>query len=173
MEMRGYWKANVSALLVVLGALLASVWGVGLLGSLLHSPHFITGWILAVLLALTALIWWNPPLDEGSSAALMRRVKLNLWIGVVLLVAFLTHTELGFPHGWIERLVALGFVVLLSSTVLGGLIVRQHGLDRVLTRRWLQAQVAIHWSLVGLGLFHGIFTHTHGLLAHFFLPGHS
>ena len=164
---RGAWILGGCMTVAIL---LASAWMVSQFKDGLHSPHFLTGWVAALVLGISALGWWSPPLDLGERARLQRRVRLNLWVAALLLFTFLVHTEFRMPLGWIERALTLGFVGLLVSSCVGALIAAGTTGDRILILRWLRVQVAIHWSLLGLALFHGVFTHTHGLMAHYLFP---
>lgn len=168
-------------LLVVLGVALVRV----VLQRTLYAPAFLTGWILAGLVCWTAASWWSPPQElEG----LARRMRAQVALSLLTLTAFLIHIDLRLPRGWIETALFALAISVGASLVIGRSLALEAderrrggtpaGDERRLWRRadrerrvsrWLRVHVSLLWALLALALFHGVFLHLHGLLAHLFL----
>lgn len=138
--------------------------------STLLDLSFQTGWLLCAGVGLLAASWWFPRFDRG---ALARRVRKHLAVSAVLTLVYAAHVDLRLPVGWMESVLFVLFGLLLTSTVAGALLLRRGvassdapGIDR-----WLGLHVSITWALFGAAVFHGVFTHGHGLLAHVFVHG--
>jgi len=143
---------------------LLSHWVQGQLDATLLTPSFLTGWVLALVLGLSALNWVRAvPGIEG----LRSRVGLQLVIGALMLLLFLIHVELRLPDGLLESALTIGFEAMLASVLIGGLIAFYYEPDAARLKRWLRIQVGIHWSVLGVAMFHGVFSHVHSALAYF------
>jgi len=176
-----------------LGALLLCVLAVAAtemaLQRTLFAPTFLTGWILAAPVLWMAAGWWSPPRELEDLALRMRgEVALSL----AALAAFLVHIDLRLPRGWIESALFSLVIAVGASLVIGRSLALERderrrdgppeGDERRTRRRvdrerrvgrWLRVHVALVWTLLALGLFHGAFVHLHGLLAHLFLYGEA
>jgi len=154
---------------VLLAAVLAATLGVGRLQETLYTPTFLTGWLLALPVGLAALAWWRIPSDATELA---RRVRRQLVLAALALFLFGVHVELELPVGWIETALFALLVAFLASTLSGSVLLADADDPEERDRRaeaWLRLHVPIVWSLLALGVFHGVFVHLHGLLAHLVL----
>ena len=160
-----------AAALLALAAVLFLAWS----RTTLLDLSFQTGWLLCAGVGALALSWWFPRLEAPR---LSRRLRLHLLGGWLLAAVFAVHVDLRAPVGWVETILFVLFALLLTSTVAGTMIVRRvteaterEGSDAGSIDRWLPIHVSLTYSLFGAALFHGVFTHAHGLMAHLFLHG--
>ena len=148
----------------------------------LPAPYFLTGWCAGGLLALVAHSWW---ITEMEGPRLRRRLRLHVYAAILLLALFAIHVDFRVPNGWLEVALTALFAAMLASTAVGAKLVgafagvshvgraeasapRHEAGERQL-RRWLFVHVPLTYSLLSLSLFHGLFVHSHGALAHLFL----
>ena len=129
---------------------------------------FLSGWALTAGVGVLAWCWWFAGLD---APALSRHMRVHLNVSVALVALCALHVEPHVPTGWIETILLVLFLGLLSSTVVGLRLVRGSGTAIESIHRWLQVHVALTYGLLGAALFHGVFVHGHGMLAYTFLGG--
>lgn len=132
----------------------------------LADASFLTGWILTTGIAVLACFWWFPRFD---AAGLPKRMRLHLGLGLLLVLLYALHAELRIPTGWIEGLLLCLLALLVTSTVAGVVLVRDRAGSPERVRRWVHVHVPLTYALLGAALFHGVFVHGHGMLAHVFL----
>ena len=133
----------------------------------LYEYTYLSGWCLAAVIVGFGLTWWFPDVDYTR---LSRRMHLHLSVSGLLAVLYVIHTEFRLPVGWMQTGLFALFVALIASTISGVsiLLKRNPGPDPDTIRRWLYVHVPMTYGLLALGLFHGVFVHAHGALAHFF-----
>ena len=128
---------------------------------------FQSGWLLVLLVAALTIPWWFP----GSTP--LRRARIGHFHPLLLIalwVAYLGHTGLRLPQGWVERVLLVAFAALTLSLLFGRARLRDSS-ERapVAFRHWCFLQSVVTSVLLAAALFHGLFVHAHGLLAHLFL----
>ena len=131
-----------------------------------------SGWLAAALTAAIALTWWK---FDANAPLLRRRVHIQLYLSCLLVVMFAVHIDMRVPNGWMGIALAILFAASAVSTIVGATIVhiaaraaetRPSGeADLIAVRRWLFVNASLAYSLLGLALIHGVFVHTHGVLA--------
>ena len=99
----------------------------------LYDGAFLSGWLL--LLTMLFLALYNirkkiPVLPIGSSSAWL---QLHVYAGWLAIVLFALHVGLRVPDGWLETILAVLFVLVAGSGVVG--LVLSRNLSRRLTRR--------------------------------------
>ncbi len=138
-------------------ALCLLAWRTSAQGSL-QTSYFLTGWLATLPVVVLALAWWIGGLDD---AGLARRLRTQLWLGLVLVVLYAAHVELRVPNGVMETTLSLLFGATLVSTVGGFAMVGTGSFQR----RWAIAHVALVHGLLSLTVVHGVLMHFHGALA--------
>ena len=128
--------------------------------------YFLSGW---ALLAAIAYDLFRRVRDAGSRCEVGNHAALTLLAASL----FGTHLELRIPNGWLEGMLALLFMLLLSNAIMGSLL--QAGLrsgalgpKRVspeFARGWMVVHIPLTASIVALGMVHGMLVHSHGLMA--------
>jgi len=154
----------VAALVLSLLGLLLGLVLQGWLDQGLLLPTFLSGWLLLLALGLGALGWLR---SLSNVEALRKRLGRQQLLAALMLSLFVVHGGLHVPRGWIEGAATLGFVMLLAVTLYGSCILLDPSSTNHRLKRWLRLQVRLHSALFCLALFHGIFTHTHCVLAYF------
>ena len=152
---------------VVIAAALAIFAGAALLRE--HSfarVYFLSGW---GLLAALSYDLFRRLRDAGIKTEVGNHAALSLLAASL----FATHLELRIPNGWLEGVLSVLFLLLLSNAIMGSLV--QMGLrtgvlgpKRVspdFARGWMTIHVPLTSSIVALGIVHGVLVHSHGVMA--------
>ena len=148
----------------------------------LFMPCVQSGWLAAAVIAAVALSWWAFNTDGQR---LCRRMRRQLCFSCLLVVLFAIHIDMRVPNGWIGLALTILFIAVIASTIVGAVIIHAatrardsvrrgadatpDGADLVAVRRWLFVNVPLSYSLLGLAIIHGLFVHSHGTLAFYFL----
>ncbi len=132
----------------------------------LRSPYFLTGWALfAVTLGFVLSAHIPPRLSLNAHA---RRLGYHADATLFGLVLAGAHVQWRLVNGWLDlclTFIAIGFV----WTVLAGWWAARTGASLPQLERWLRRQGFWAHAVVGAGLAHGLFMHSHGALAHWVL----
>ncbi|MBT7487254.1 MAG: hypothetical protein HN673_12860 [Rhodospirillales bacterium] len=100
----------------------------------LYQGPFLTGWLLLISMLLLSLYGVRKKLTMlpsiGRSAIW---VQFHVYLGYLCIGLFAIHIEFRVPDGWLEIMLAVLFVLVAGSGVLGIIISR--GLPRQLTRK--------------------------------------
>jgi hypothetical protein len=110
------WLAAASVLLVLGHRLYA-------LG--LQGPAFVTGWILAGLMLFLLLFNLRKKLPFLPLGAASDWTQAHIYLGLLSLVVFSLHSGLRLPSGMLESILALTYVVLALSGVVGVVVERR------------------------------------------------
>jgi hypothetical protein len=108
-------------------------WLVWIYGNGLRDPRYLDGWILAGGMGLQ--IYFHVAIKRGSlsPSAGMRWRKIHLFVGYLLIAAFLSHCEFSLPDTGFEWALWIGFVLVTLSGILGTYLAwalkARHGLD--------------------------------------------
>lgn len=128
----------------------------------LHDASFRSGWLLLVVLVAFAVVWWRRT-GRGRDQV---GAHFHPILVVGLVLSFGMHVGLELPRGWVERSLFVLFLALVLALVRG----RSHDAGSQDPRsRWGFGQLILGSLLLTMSLFHGVFVHAHGLLAHLFL----
>ena len=140
--------------LAALAALLFVFWLLNsYLTDSLRNAAYASGWVLMVLLLALALF---------PQKTVLARVHGGL--GTLALALFVTHMDFGLPDGGFEILLAVLFVVVSLSGIVGTRAI-QAGEEEPPTSTWRYVHASLTWGLLGFALLHGILMHAHGLMA--------
>ncbi len=99
----------------------------------LWEPAFVTGWILLGGMLILALLNTRKKLPFLPLAKVRNWVKLHVYLGWFVVGVFLIHIDFDIPNGWIETTMAVLFVVVALSGVIGAFLSKS--LPPRLTRR--------------------------------------
>ena len=148
-------------------------WGaLELLDGTLFSPRFSSGWALTLVVFGVVCLWWSAPKERSGLA---RRLRIQTVLAALVVAGFLVHAEARLPLGWIETGLFGLAIAFLGSSWVGGALLREAGSDSdqasgdARLARWIRVHAGVVGALLGLALFHGLFVHAHGWLAHLFL----
>ncbi|MCB0218986.1 MAG: DUF4405 domain-containing protein [Chrysiogenetes bacterium] len=119
----------------------------------LRNTSYASGWVLMVLLLALALC---------LPGTLLARAHAGL--GIVALALFVAHMNFGLPDGGFEILLALLFVAVSLSGIVGRRAAPAAEGEQAVPA-WRYVHLSLTWALVGFALIHGILMHAHGLLA--------
>ncbi|MCF6287256.1 MAG: hypothetical protein L3K26_19050, partial [Candidatus Hydrogenedentes bacterium] len=114
-------RRNIVLLLITVGVVLA---GDALFSLRMHRMPILSGWVL--LLSIFGLALYNvrkklPFLPLGSSAAWL---QLHIYVGQVTLALFAVHVRWRIPNGLLEGVLAILYLLVFTSGVLGLFITR-------------------------------------------------
>lgn len=110
---------KVFALIAIAGALFWIVW---VYGNGLRDPRYLDGWILAV--GFIAQLCFHIAIKSGrlSPRLSARWRKTHIFIGYVLIAAFVSHSDFSLPDTAFEWALWIGFVLISLSGVIGAYI---------------------------------------------------
>jgi hypothetical protein len=147
---RGPGSARYLNSQTVQGLLIAAIsgglfWLVWIYGNALRDPSYLNGWILASGISLQ--LYFHIALKRGSLSpkSATRWKKIHIFVGYLLVAAFLSHTDFTLPDSGFEWALWTGFLLVTLSGIFGtylawGLkaksgIDEKVGYDRIPTRR--------------------------------------
>lgn len=142
-------------------ALVALVW---VCAGTLYSACYITGWVFLAIIGGRVLVRFRDPVLGGD--ALRVRAVHEVALTVVMLTLFAVHVQFRIPNGWVDAALTIVFVGVLASAAWGLTAVRRPvttGEARL--RRWSVVHALALTVLLSVAGFHGVFVHTHGLVA--------
>lgn len=147
---RGPGSARDFTSQIVQGLLIAVIssgliWLVWIYGDGLRDPSYLSGWMLAT--GMSVQLYFHIAIKKGSLApkSAMRWRKIHIFLGYLLIAAFLSHTDFSLPDSGFEWALWTGFVLVTLSGIFGtylawSLKARRRidegvGYDRIPTRR--------------------------------------
>lgn len=97
----------------------AFIWLVWIYGNGLRDPRYLDGWVLAVGMAVQ--LYFHIAIKSASLTpkAAMRWRKVHVFLGYVLIAAFISHSDFAFPDTGFEWALWAGFVLVTLSGVFG------------------------------------------------------
>jgi hypothetical protein len=108
-------------------------WLVWVYGSALRDPRYLDGWILAV--GMSAQLYFHMAIKKGrlSPKSAMRWRKIHIFVGYLLVAAFISHSDFSLPDTGFEWALWASFALVTLSGIFGtylawSLRVR-HGID--------------------------------------------
>lgn len=110
------WRTAQSVMLALLSSGLFYL--VSIYGNALHDPRYLDGWILAGGMSLQ--LWFHIALKRGrlSPASAVRRRELHIFAGLLLICAFISHSNFGLPDTIFEWALGVSFVIVtLTGTI--------------------------------------------------------
>src|SRR5215831_19480683 len=140
----------------VQGLLIAAIsgslfWLVWIYGNALRDPRYLDGWVLAGGMSLQLSFHIAIKTASLSPKSTARWRKIHIFIGYLLIAAFISHTDFSLPDTGFEWALWAGFVLVTLSGILGTYLTwslqAKHGIDervgydRIPTRR---AEMARH-----------------------------
>jgi hypothetical protein len=108
----------------VQGLLIAAIsggllWLVWIYGNGLRDPRYLDGWILASGMSLQ--VYFHIALKTGSMSpkSAMRWRKIHIFLGYLLVAAFISHSDFALPDTGLEWVLWTGFVLVTLSGIFG------------------------------------------------------
>lgn len=95
------------------------LWLVQVYGNGLRDPRYLDGWVLAGGMALQLLFHIIVKVARLSPKSAMRWRKLHIFVGYLLIVAFLTHSDFSLPDTAFEWALWIGFALVMLSGIFG------------------------------------------------------
>jgi hypothetical protein len=94
-------------------------WLVWIYGNGLRDPRYFDGWALAVAMAFQ--LYFHIAIKTGSMApkSASRWRKIHIFLGYVLIAAFVSHTDFSLPDNGLEWALWTGFVLVTLSGLFG------------------------------------------------------
>jgi hypothetical protein len=97
----------------------ALLWLVWLYGSGLRDPRYLDGWILAVGMAVQLYFHIAVKTASLSPKSALRWRKTHIFLGYVLIAAFVSHSDFTLPDTAFEWALWIGFVLVALSGIFG------------------------------------------------------
>jgi len=109
---------------IVQGLLIATIsgglfWLVWIYGSGLRDPRYLDGWVLACGMGLQLYFHIAIKTASLSPKSAMRWRKIHIFLGYVLVAAFISHSNFSLPDTCFEWALWAGFVVVALSGIFG------------------------------------------------------
>lgn len=94
-------------------------WLVWIYGNGLRDPSYLNGWMLASAMSLQ--LYFHIAIKRGSLApkSAKRWRKIHIFLGYLLIAAFLSHTDFSLPDSGFEWALWMGFVLVTLSGIFG------------------------------------------------------
>ncbi|MFN0219559.1 MAG: hypothetical protein ACKVP4_12190 [Hyphomicrobium sp.] len=135
---------------IVQGLLIAAIscglfWLVWIYGNGLRDPRYFDGWVLAGGMCLQ--LYFHIAMKGGSLSpkSAMRWRKIHIFVGYLLIAAFISHSDFSLPDSRFEWALWAGFILVTFSGIFGaylawslkakGAIDERVGYERIPTRR--------------------------------------
>jgi hypothetical protein len=97
-------------------------WVVWIYGNGLRDPRYLDGWVLAAGMGLQLYFHVATKTDSLSPKAAMRWRKVHIFVGYLLIAAFISHSDLSLPDTGFEWALWAGFVLVTLSGTFGAYI---------------------------------------------------
>jgi hypothetical protein len=110
------WIARV---LLIAAFFFALLWLVSIYSGALRNPRYLDGWVLAVGMSLQLGFHIAIKTNRLSPKSVARWRKFHIFIGWLLITAFITHSDFSLPDTGFELALWAGFVLVTFSGVFG------------------------------------------------------
>ena len=126
----GGWTVQGLLIAAISGGLLWLVW---IYGHGLRDPRYLDGWVLAG--GMSAQLYFHIAIKRASLSpkSAMRWQKIHVFVGYLLIAAFISHCDFSLPDTGFEWALWLGFVMVTLSGIVGTYLAwalrAKHGLD--------------------------------------------
>jgi hypothetical protein len=105
--------------LLIAAISLGLLWLVWLYGNALRDPRYLDGWVLAGGMGLQLYFHAGIKMGSLSPKSAMRWRKLHIFVGYLLIAAFISHSDFSLPDTSFEWALWAGFVIVTLSGVVG------------------------------------------------------
>src|SRR5207342_1638273 len=109
---------TVQGLLIAAGSV-GLFWLVWIYGNALRDPRYLDGWVLAGGIILQLFFHIAIKTDRLSPKSAMRWRKIHIFLGYLLIAAFISHSDFSLPDTGLEWALWAGFVLVTLSGIFG------------------------------------------------------
>ena len=149
---------------VAAGWLLALAVLISVCTGTLYSACYLTGWLFVSVVGWRAMMWAKDPALPDDR--LRTRAAHELALTIIMISLFAVHIDFRVPNGWLDLALTAVFGLLVCSAIQGGRALRADPIEGAARlRRWTTRHAGVLGVLIALAGFHGVFVHTHGVVA--------
>jgi hypothetical protein len=94
-------------------------WFVGIYGNALRDPRYLDGWLLAGGMGAQLFYHLATKMGRLSPKSIMRWRKIHIFVGYLLVAAFLSHSNFSLPNSVFDWALWVGFVLVTLSGLFG------------------------------------------------------
>lgn len=94
-------------------------WFVGIYGNALRDPRYLDGWLLAGGMGAQLFFHLATKMGRLSPKSIMRWRKIHIFVGYLLVAAFLSHSNFSLPNSVFDWALWAGFVLVTLSGLFG------------------------------------------------------
>ncbi len=117
--MNSLWLRRTQALLASAAVIGAAWWFTNIYQLALNNSQWLTGWVLVFLMTLLALYNTRKKISFLPLGNNRIWLQIHLYTGLVTLVIFLLHIHWRWPSGYLELYLAVVFVLICLSGIVG------------------------------------------------------
>jgi hypothetical protein len=115
----GYFVGRTVLALLIAAISGSLFWLIWIYGNGLRDPRYFDGWVLAGGMSLQVCFHIAIKTDSLSPKSAMRWRKIHIFLGYLLIAAFISHTDFSLPDTGFEWALWAGFVFVTLSGVFG------------------------------------------------------
>src|SRR5215470_13268217 len=129
----GYLSSRTVTVLLIAAISVALFWLVWIYANGLRDPRYLDGWLLAGGMSLQ--IFFHVAIKTGSLSpkSATRWRKIHIYVGYLLIAAFISHSDFSLPDTAFEWALWTGFVLVTLSGIFGTYLAwslrAKHGID--------------------------------------------
>ena len=141
----GYLNSQTVQGLLIAAISVGLFWLVWIYGNGLRDPRYLDGWVLAGGMSLQLYFHIAIKTARQSPKSAMRWRKIHIFLGYLLIAAFISHSDFSLPDTGFEWALWAGFVLVTLSGIFGTYLAwslqakrgidERVGYDRIPTRR--------------------------------------
>jgi hypothetical protein len=114
-----YFISQIAQIISIAAFFLGLFWLVSIYGDALRDPRFLDGWVLAAGMSLQLGFHIAVKTNRLPPKSVMRWRKVHVFVGYLLIAAFLSHSDFSLPNSGFEWALWLAFVLVTLSGLFG------------------------------------------------------
>jgi hypothetical protein len=114
-----YLASRIAQLFLIAIFFIGLFWLVSLYGDALRDPRYLDGWVLAAGMSLQLGFHIAIKTNRLSPKSAARWRKIHIFIGYLLIAAFISHSDFSLPNTGFEWALWTGFVLVMLSGLCG------------------------------------------------------